>query len=324
MNFRFLPLISCSILTWLSVACVEVKDNSAPAGDSAPPVAAPVSTPVKVAAVPVRFPHDDRPNSYQVLIQIPEGSTVVRKSADGKAETNDLSIPPEQADLTDTQVKSGENYKYVFGRYSAGQFVETQTFKVKVPLDRVIEGDLRLTNEPSPVTWPRYARVFLRKAVITTEGKDFNLEGDLLISEDATVRTFVSQQTAAVGKNGRHGGQIKFKFQETTGRLFVELRGENGGPGLPGPAHAKAADDGPPVRLGAGGVGGPVVICGGDFAPGKNGAQGSIGGIGFPGGNSGSFTLIAKNFEGLQIHKTLEPGLGGIGGEGGPRSEEVV
>lgn len=210
---------------------------------------------------------------------------------------------------------------------SKEQVLEAGASELIVESDSVYELKLETNSLYQQIV--KYDRLVLKSgASFVTQGSNVTLEINELVSEDGTIATFKEGSVAAVGAAGRHGGKIEILVGRATGKLHVELRGENGGAGAPGKAPdsnlrgaAGYPGDKPYGVNEEGGyqrfVDGTVGDVGG---PGQTGYPGQSG---FAGGNSGSavvqiaegsnFAIEFAKFAGLGG----APGAGGAGGEGG-------
>lgn len=166
-------------------------------------------------------------------------------------------------------------------------------------------------------------------AQFITQGLNLKLEITELVSENATIRSFKVDQTAQDFTTGRSGGQLELSVGRVVGTLSVEMRGERGGRGRPGPA-ADASLKGPTgvhgmdtvwtsSSRGSGSL--TLIISGTDGAPGGSGAPGFPGLAGMRGGDSGRAYLKIADSSDANIQIDNIAGLGGDGGNGGPGGE---
>ncbi len=194
----------------------------------------------------------------------------------------------------------------------------------------VVENEFKLPSprERGQKSVLQYDRIVLaRGAFITTGGQDVRIEIGELVSDQGTIQTFAEGQKAEIGRDGRSGGKIELIVGRASGKLHLELRGEEGGDG----ANGKDPDE---SLRGTKGYSGANASYSGSFeyghtlqSPAKDGGRGGPGLPGFPGGNggrggntgiasikileAGEFDLVAQKLPGFG-------GAKGIGGKGGP------
>lgn len=145
------------------------------------------------------------------------------------------------------------------------------------------------------------------RGALYTMGHNVQIKTAHLISDNGIIATFPKDLTASQGKNGRSGGHIFLNIEKAQGLLNIELRGENGGQGLPG------NDPDNSLR----GAYGKENECVGE--PGKQGYRGKPG---YDGGDSGTLEIKTTNEMDFSAPVNKYPGQkgkGGIGGKGGER-----
>lgn len=195
----------------------------------------------------------------------------------------------------------------------------------------IVENEFKLPipKERNRMSVLKYDRLILgRGGFITTGGQDVRLEIGELLSDQGTIQTFSEGQKAEKGRDGRGGGKIELVVGRATGKLFLELRGEDGGNGLDG----KDPDE---SLRGAKGYSGAPAMYSGSFdtgghrleRPAKDGGRGGPGLPGFPGGNgarggnSGFASIRIIETSEFELVAQKRPGIGGsygLGGKGGP------
>jgi len=190
--------------------------------------------------------------------------------------------------------------------------------------------------------------IFLRGGVLITNGASFTMNANKLYSQDAFVQTFSIIDLLGQTKNngqkenlpGKSGGTITINSLRSTGKLTVNMFGQNG--------NDQAITPGPIKSMGTPGVNavaetyhqvstcpesnsrrilvdmagchathsaentpGSPATRGGDGENGRNGLAGN------QGGNSGSFNLISVAENDLEIVFEAKAGTGGAGAPGG-------
>lgn len=162
---------------------------------------------------------------------------------------------------------------------------------------------------------------FTEGGVLYTMGANVRIHVGTLKAEGGKIATFPEGQKAAAGKKGRSGGHVYLGFRNAVGALTIELRGENGGDGLP----AKDPDQNIKGSKGTNGIAG---TCG--FNPGMIPTKGGVGGkglkgypgnTGLKGGDSGTLELVVDNSQDFSSRVEKLPGMGGNGGPGGQGGE---
>jgi hypothetical protein len=260
--------------------------------------------------------------------------------ADAAAKTHD-----------DPSVTIGERYTYYLASVDGAEPVFKSSVVVDIPRDLEIHGQYR-TKELVGIN-----RLFLSKdAVIVTEGQDFRIEAQEILSDGGSILTFSSGQKALSSKDGRSGGFIKVVARRAKGSLRIEGRGETAGDGMDGTPgqNGNAGPTGNPGKWGMNQAlykvffpsfidsfkaamernpkppGDPEwnytfgnmrrFVCAvppTDGGPGSDGTNGLDGGGGGNGGDSAKIYVEIKENEGFEIVPSTEVGLSGIGGRGG-------
>ena len=185
---------------------------------------------------------------------------------------------------------SGNAYKYE-KLYTGGEKFELSLFQedseepslvkqIEIPEDlvisqsKVLSGDLVFKG----------GRFFLNGALkIQSSSYNINIEADEFISENAMIETFPSGQKANRETNGRSGGNISIRTSKATGKLFVILRGEDGGDGRSSSCMKHFG-----------------YLC-------------NAAGAG-DGGNYGNFSFDSKDSRNFEVTVERFPGFGGEGG----------
>jgi hypothetical protein len=279
-----LGFVSLLVLSGCGVEIVDAESDPSPVSASATSAA-------DYELVPL-----SQPNEYQVRFA---GNIQVHRMINSEK--------PNEVLLFGTQsFKGGSTYEFEIEKDR-----ETSVLKVSIPQDL----EIRDTQIPDSQTkhWKvvTNGRLFLRHgARLYTKEIPLTVEASEIVSEDAAILNFSSQDQAAPNTAGRSGGQIFIKASKITGRLHVEMRGENGGVGLKGEPWATPAAKGkdlPPV------IGSCALAKkGGKGEDGKPGRQGGVGGNG---GYTGDLHVQTDDLEKIVV--TFAPGQGGRGGEGG-------
>lgn len=111
--------------------------------------------------------------------------------------------------------------------------------KPSVQADAVAEWDLKvdkvliLNSEEEAQKLSQVTNLLLEKGgVVVTNGFRLSLHLQNLESHGGKIITFPKNQTAANQQLGRSGGLIEIKSESAVGELYVEMRGERGGPGV--------------------------------------------------------------------------------------------
>ncbi|NTB87710.1 collagen-like triple helix repeat-containing protein [Agrobacterium tumefaciens] len=165
----------------------------------------------------------------------------------------------------------------------------------------------------------------LNDGQIVTNGGDLLIEVNDLISDNGTIRSFPDPIKAATQGEGKSGGKVTIVVHnEITGRLNVQLLGQNGANGADG-AKGGTGGKGASGDNSASGV----VDCRRGPGRGRTGSSGLAGGTaqnGFKGGDGGILEIRAPSGVSVDdaIVSKLSPGRGGSpgkpgeGGDGGP------
>jgi hypothetical protein len=254
-------------LVSLAMACVQIKDKNhdRPEREVMP------DTYVESTATP---------NQFFVHLKPMAEVFEVRRQSLNEREVEATAVPLITAgsQWVDAHVTPGESYRYQYVG-AAGQVLKR--VEVKIPLDVVIDHEVTLTAPPE---WKDIHRFYLLKGgVLTINGLNFVLKADEFYSEEGIWRTFELGKTAVAGQNGRSGGEVKIFAASAKGSLRLELRGENGGPGVAGVVRG--------VRNG---------------------------GPGGRGGDSGSLLFEIAQQNSLNVISEISVGSGGAGGAGAP------
>ncbi len=166
------------------------------------------------------------------------------------------------------------------------------------------------------------SKLTLRSATLVTNGADFEIEVETLVSDNSEIRAFTLSGAAPAKGAGHDAGHVRLVVHgQFGGVLRVDLNGQAGGAGAAGRAgqpgakgakgeNARAEGAACLSPAGAGGQGGP----GGPGGAGDNGASGGAG---------GQLTLIARDPAkvGPHIDFRAEGGSGGAAGAAGPGGE---
>jgi hypothetical protein len=157
--------------------------------------------------------------------------------------------------------------------------------------------------------------VFENAGVLYTNGFNLRLHVSHLKSDFGSVVTFPKGQKAPVAQVGRSGGSIVLDIEQAMGSLNVEMRGEDGGDGKPGPdpdasmagkdAYLRRNDNGSKWNFGY-------------LVPATEGLRGFAGFNGRDGGSTGTLELHIRSYQEFKFFPVREPGAGGQGGPGGP------
>lgn len=158
---------------------------------------------------------------------------------------------------------------------------------------------------------------FAEQGILYTMGNNVRIHVDNLIAEKkGLIATFPQGMQAKTMQNGRAGGHLFLNLGNAKGALKIEMRGENGGPGLPG-EKPDASLRGPVGASGTGICDEHIYNSEGFGKKGGKGLKGYPGKAGGRGGNTGSLELLVKNSEGFSHQIEKIRGTGGAGGEGG-------
>lgn len=164
--------------------------------------------------------------------------------------------------------------------------------------------------------------VFNEGAILYTLGHRVRLHVDRLIAAQGRIHTFPAGTKAPLNVPGRSGGHLFLNVGKAEeGRLYIEMRGENGGDGLAGPApdaSLKGTDGRNSIQARCSGGKIPKNQVGGDGGPGKKGYPG---GDGASGGSSGTLEIKIQSGDLFAYQFYKYPGVGGRGGAGGRGGE---
>jgi|GEM_PF-2046575 len=247
--------------------------------------------------------------------QIPQ--EVVRKDR-AVGLVRSLGLMPNEGQLRDTNVISGETYDYIIGNH---------TFTVRVPRDLQLNPSTEITENidiDGRLWFPANQTVWLKKM-------DLRIEADSIRAEGSLIRVFGEIPTAP-GKGGSSAGTLIVKAREARGTLNLDLRGQNGVRGADGRRPSRT-----PGRAAAGRNAVTERQCNDlvDHVPcsnvctlqptdGHKGAPGAPGGSGQDGGSGGAggrvLVLVVKGDD-FRVTMAVEGGHGmpgGQGADGGP------
>lgn len=245
----------------------------------------------------------------------------------------------------DKTVLPGETYRYLLTTLGPESPSIQEQALVTIPKDLIVEGTRRIR------TIRNFQRLFFASgSQIVTDGNPLFISVHEIHSSGGTIRAFELNQTAGVGKAGKHGGLISVEATAGSGKLTINAGGENGGKGLKGAAGIPGAPGAPGRPAipqlkylvdGDSGDGAatqqflastffnqqrpadylkPRFFC---HAPPTNGQDGLAGGPGTPGapGEKGGDTaqVLVRILRASPLEITVEgtPGIGGDGGDGG-------
>jgi len=224
-----------------------------------------------------------------------------------------------------------ETIKFEFGQLKDGQWQNCETLDIERPADFIIDGEIEYEKVKNDL--PNYFRIYFKEnSKLITYGKDAEITNpQIFASAGSAIMTWPTGRNATLGENGKDGGHISLKIETLLGELTLDLHGENGGEGHPGPID--------PNRNGQPGKNGIESLtvreeyigyslskeaqCLREPTNGTNGYPGLTGTQGYPGmlgGNSGQAKVEISNS--LQGHVSVliragNGGLGGLGGRGG-------
>jgi len=173
------------------------------------------------------------PDKYEVHLSwedLGEVSPAWILSKTSEKETRQLgTLRGEKREYTDEFVVAGKTYRYSVGIVDFENYKILEEIEVAVPKDFVISKTIKATSLKG------FNRLFLRpSARLTTDGEDFTVDVNEIISEGAVIETFSEYQKASYEKGGRSGGKITIKANTATGELRIVARGEHGGDGIAG------------------------------------------------------------------------------------------
>lgn len=262
-----------------------------------------------------------------------------------------LSITKSEQVTFSHEVNHNQILTYNFDLIGADNLTEKSFSKiVKIPRDFVVRAGQDSIAENSKLVVNRF---FITKDVpLTTNGHDFEIVANLISAEGGVIQTFPLGSKANLDVDGASGGNLIIKSESARGNLKIYMRGQNGGDGSKGPAHASRAKDGSPA-----GSGHLFCECTGknclvseikarrakhntslDFndaflnplgsscscdpigqnaTAGDNGVKGNKGHPARPGGNSGQLKVLVNDGREFFIETESSYGLAGSPGEGG-------
>lgn len=278
------------------------------------------------------------PHKYQIVFPVHEDGTVLvereTQTIDEKGETRKTTVmrmlQVEDLKAVDREVEEGIRYIYRWGAVQGKKIIASSEKEIVIPTDVVIEGERNwddLAVKKIFTEKMQWGRVFfMENSILTTQGQNLFLKANQILSNNATVRSFPRGQTAKSG-DGKSGGKITLISAKAEGFLKFELRGEDGGEGLPGKA--------PDASLkGVAGLRGYQAVLegrqmgvmyyqvtcqsqptnGSDGFPGRQGFAGQQGGRG---GDTAALEIQIANESEFHAEWIRDPGHGGNGGEGG-------
>lgn len=194
-------------------------------------------------------------------------------------------------------------------------------------IDFVVNNHVILTGVPEKIG----RLIFMKDAILSTDGSDLVLVVDEIISHSGTISTFPISTKPRAGGSGKSGGSLRLETRTGRGRLTILSHGQDGAQGTKGRVGASGSK-GPRGRSG---VSDSIVECLMPFQPafcatrnyckkqtgdGGLGGQGKKGGAGTQGGNGGNSAQVFVKIEDpsqLNIFTDIQVGLGGLGGLGG-------
>lgn len=279
------------------------------------------------------------PNKYVVRISADSLSShyqIYRQQTNGNEKLVGT-MNKDASAFEDNEVEAGKEYEYTLARLDNTE--KKQTLYVTIPKDLVINSTVNQVRSHG------YARVFLtEQARIQTEGQDFVLEANELISNGAVLETYTEGTKAPAGAEGRTPGRIVIKANSARGSLTIFNRGENGGDGQNGSrgSNGGKGDTGanasshhipnplrPPHCGGFPGNLDPVckvipdaiVACASQPVGGGQGRQGNPGTAGTAGARGGNTAALQIKIESADSFKLVTNNIPGIGGNGGVGGE---
>lgn len=245
------------------------------------------------------------------------------------------------------QVSHNQNLSYTFELLDESKKIIRSTVKnIKIPLDLVINEAFKELNQDAEIA---AQRLFLGSEPLITNGFNFSLTVNEIISAEGNIKTFRNTPIENnQNKKGRSSGNIHIKAKTLIGKLNIEMIAGQGGPGTNGLIHTGRALDGknasypnincernrpdPGDRTKPGEI--PhsfFCICGPESraTAGQNGLTGNAGGVGASGGDTGSVQIsidqVLKNKDSKEellvntsrfVNISHLPGTGGPGGTG--------
>lgn len=298
-----------------------------------------------------------RPNQYNVEIALnlstpSKNEWILQRENQSDGVKHMAVLGPENHNYKDMTVASGETYNYILKTMETAEAETRANAIITIPKDLLASGVEYLEKITG------IHRLFIEKdTVIMPRGTLLSIKVNEIISDGGTITSFPPNTNAAIGGNGRNGGNISIVADRASGKLNVIARGEaggNGSPGLLGYA-GKAGAPGSNAEIGyndsyssllqislfnsnafremidkrinedpTGTIARRYIKC---YKPPTSGAPGEPGGPGsngYPGGDGGSSGLLYINIKYTdQLKPTTkfyagEPGLGGAAGKGGP------
>ena len=336
MKLKLLSRIASTLIVLSMYSCMKIKSKGDGA-EEAPAVQA-TSADQKIDASFL----STSPNTYQVKFEFHEApeSIYVTKTILGVKNSEWIKLSHQI--WIDEKVKAGDEINYEFRSNNQGHIIPFDEIDLKIPKDLVVDRAMDFsqkefsqlfTENQNGLVLKQFAKIYLTaQGSITLDGRSLQIEAQEIHSEDGLIRSFAPGAKAADGKTGRSGGVIEIKTAKATGHLRVEMRGENGGDGIPA-AAPDAKLKGAQGAAGEPGTPGGQIGDGGMFArascakkptrglPGDKGHQGNPGGNGQRGGASGHLSVEISKDEGFTLLATTEVGQGGVGASGGEGGE---
>jgi hypothetical protein len=186
----------------------------------------------------------------------------------------------------------------------------------------LVQGTLRLASADERRILA-VSSLRIDSGTIITNGGDLTIEVNNLSSDNGSIRDFANPQQPRQNAGGLGGGRVTLIVYGTvSGRLSVDMRGQDGAPGSNGTNGSK----GPKGARGDNASSGVVDCHRGAGAGGKGGTgtAGTNGGDGYSGGNGGVLIVRsasperARTLIGDVLVEGGDGGPGGVGGKGGP------
>lgn len=344
-------------------ACLQIKKKgveenktspSTPVSESSPPPAPEVLAQNEYFVT--RLEGTSQPSQYRLHIQLhsaPQLPVRIQKTIGDGIETRDF--PVGETELQDETLKSGDQVRFDLGFVVGGRFQVTKTEIIKVPLDFEFPANSKLdedtlktlpfkTEERSGKKWlllEDFERVFMPKdSFLFTQDHNLEIKTKEIYFHRSLIATFPEGAKAELSKEGRSGGHLRIEAHRAIGDVRVELRGEEGGDGLPGDppdARNKGVDRPshvPPMFTVSNlpcydstycfGGSRTIYTCTTPVPVGQDadhGKQGHSGQPGKAGGNTGKIHFQVQDFKDLELLLLKEVGLGGQGGAGAAGGE---
>lgn len=152
--------------------------------------------------------------------------------------------------------------------------------RIEIPEDLIISKSQTLSEDFKF----KGGRLFMTgTAKIQSLQFNVNIDVDEFVSENAMIETYPANQKAKMEISGRSGGIISIKSLKSSGKLFVVLRGEDGGDGKSSVCHKSF-----------------TMLCNASSAG--------------HGGNFGQFTFESNDSRDFELNLSRIPGVGGTGG----------